>query len=348
VEALIAQEQAKVEGVDVAKPKAEDIQSAELNIQEKTDSLDVARKAHAMMEVNYEDAKRAYERAKGLLDAGAASQEYFDQAKTQYRSAEEDMKRGRSEEAAAEKTLEQAKIAYKRLLDSIDDNEYERALHLAEIARLQAQLSQLNNDLKKTKIRAPVSGPVLNKYVEDSRVLTPGTELLELGDMDSIEIESDILSEEVGRVRAGNVVELRGKALEDKNAVGYVTRIYPSGFEKVSALGVEQQRVKVIIGFENKGLGLRPGTSLDVRIVTQESPDALAVPNRAVFRHDGGWAVFVADGGKARLRPIEVGIRNDEWVEVQKGLTAKDVVVAEHSNTLSDGIAIDPIPSNES
>lgn len=338
--ALIAQERARVTGVDVAKPKDEDLASAELHIQEMRDALEIARQARTRLGVQYQEAQRAYERAKSLLAAGATSEAALDEAETRYKSLAEDIKSAESEKASAQKALEQAEIAYKRVVDSVDDNEFERTMHLAEIDRLEAQLSRLQNDLNKTNICSPVAGPVLEKYVEDSRVLAAGVPLLEIGDMNSIEIESDILSEEIPQVRVGNFVELRGKALDREEAIGRVKRIYPSGFEKISALGVEQQRVKVIVAFDNEKLQLRPGTSIDVRIVTAESENTLAVPDRAVFRNEDGWALFVAEDGHARLRTIEVGLRNDEWVEVLSGVAEEDRVIAELSNTLSDGAKV--------
>lgn len=340
VEAQIKQRKAQILGVDVAKPKPEDIESAKLRVVEMNHALEISRKAQSAAQANFDEAAREYDRAKGLFQAGAASQSYLDEANMRFTAlqAEKDQRSLEIERAA--QALDQARLAEQRLVGSIDDNEYQRESFLAEIAAQEAELAILKDDLSKTSIKAPVTGPVLEKLVEDSRVLVEGTQLLRIGDMDSIEIECDVLSEEISAVAPGNKVVIKGKALMGKTLEGAVKRIYPSGFMKISALGVEQQRVKTIIDFDNAEAKLRPGTSVDIEIITQESPQALAVPDRAVFRNGDTWAVFVVEGGRARLRTVEVGIRNEDWAEILSGLTETDEVVAELTNNLADGVRV--------
>ena len=255
IEARIAQKKAEVAGVDIAKPKPEDIESAKLRITEMQDAREIAKTARAVIHVNFNEAERAYHRAKGLLEAGAVSESYFDEAEMRFKGLEEGRERAKLEEEAAEKALEQAQLAYQRLVGSIDDNEFQRESLLAEIDGLRAQLAILRDDFGKTDVKAPVSGPVLEKFVEDQRVLAAGSPLLKLGDMESIEIECDVLSEEISQVDVGNKVLISGKALQGRLLKGKVKRIYPSGFMKISALGVEQQRVRTLIAF-----GWRPPT----------------------------------------------------------------------------------------
>ena len=340
IEAHIAQKKAEVAGVDVAKPKPEDIESAKLHVTEKADLLEIASKTRAVIEINYDEAERSYNRAKGLLETGAASESFFDEADRRYKSLIEDRARVKLEESAATKALAQAEIARERLVNSIDDNEYLRDSIEAEIDMLKVQLAMLHDDLKKTEVRAPVSGPVFEKFVEDQRVLEAGSMLLKIGDLESIEIECDVLSEEVSRVHVGNKVLISGKALQGRTLEGTVTRIYPAGFMKISSLGVEQQRVRTLIGFDNAEARLRPGTSVDVEIVTAEAVDVLAVPDRAIFRHEGGWAVFTVEGGRAKLTPVMVGLRNEDWTQILYGIAPETVVVSELKNDLEDGIRV--------
>ena len=117
----------------------------------------------------------------------------------------------------------------------------------------------------------------MEKFIEDEQVLPPGAPLLAIGDLSSIEVEADILSEEIGVVRVGQGVEISGKALGGKIVHGKVKTIYPSGFKKISSLGIEQQRVKTLIAFDNSDIGLRPEVSVDVKIIIAESPDALRI-----------------------------------------------------------------------
>ncbi|MCL4693789.1 MAG: hypothetical protein KJ060_14915, partial [Candidatus Hydrogenedentes bacterium] len=158
-----------------------------------------------------------------------------------------------------------------------------------------------------------------------------------------IEIECDVLSEEVGRINRGDPVEITGKALNDEVIMGSVERIYPAGFKKISALGIEQQRVRTIIAFDNAQTDLRPGTSVDVRIITDEAADAVAVPERATFRSEGGWAVFVVQGGEAVLTPVEIALKNDDWAAIASGVQAGETVVAEPKTELKDGMAVSPL-----
>ncbi len=339
-EARIKQKKADIAGVDVAKPKPEDIQSAKLHVTEMADLLEIANKTRAVIDINYAEAARAYDRAKGLLETGAASESFFDEAERRYKSLIEDRERAKLEESAATKALTQAEIARERLVNSIDDNEYLRDSIEAEIDMLRAQLAMKHGDLKKTEVRAPVSGPVFEKFVEDQRVLEAGSMLLKIGDLESMEIECDVLSEEVSRVRVGNKVLISGKALRGGTLEGTVTRIYPAGFMKISSLGVEQQRVRTLIGFDDAHAQLRPGTSIDVEIITAEAVDVLAVPDRAVFRNEGAWAVFTVEGGRAKLTPVKVGLRNEDWAQILDGVTPETVIVSELKNDLEDGIRV--------
>ncbi|MFP6581712.1 MAG: efflux RND transporter periplasmic adaptor subunit [Candidatus Hydrogenedentota bacterium] len=340
VEALIVQIKAFETGVDIEKPKDEDIASAQLRVREMEDTLRITEKSYDVLEINMRKAKRAYDRAKGLLKAGATSESLHDEAELLYEGLVEDLKRVRLEEGVAKMGLEQAQIALQRLSGSVDDNEYMRDSYLAEIDGLNARLASMQDDLKKAKVTSPVSGPVLEKFIEDQRVLMAGEPLLKIGDMASIEIECDVLSEEISPMKVGNKVEIKGKALTTGPIFGIVDRIYPSGFMKISSLGVEQQRVRTIIAFDNSQVQLRPGTSVDVRIITAELENALAIPDRALFRDSGAWAVYVVNDDKAYLTQVEVGLRNDDWAEIVSGLDEGAVIVSELKNALVDGIGV--------
>jgi HlyD family secretion protein len=243
-------------------------------------------------------------------------------------------------EDSARKTLQLAELAAKRLEGSIDDNEYMRSAYKAEIDSLNAQLDVLKKNREKARIVAPVAGPILEKYVSDRRVLPPGTPLLKLGDLTSMEIECDILSEDAGRVKAGQAVAIEGKAMGGKSVEGKVKRVYPSAFMKISSLGIEQQRVKVLIDFDNSQLSLRAGTRVDVRIITNAHDKVVAVPERATFRREGKWYIFTVQGGRAELTPISIGLKNESWAEVSEGLKDGDEIVLEPGNELTPGMRV--------
>ncbi|GMV91138.1 MAG: hypothetical protein AMXMBFR82_09160 [Candidatus Hydrogenedentota bacterium] len=343
VEAMIQQAEARLTSVDVEKPKPEELASAELRVEQELDRQEIAQKELAIAENDLADAEREYTRVKALHESGAVSQSQLDNAERAFKNAQANLQRARLAVQANQKGREMANLASERLQGSIGDNEFMRRVYNAEIENLQTQLAQLQDDLEKATIESPVDGVILEKFVEDSRVMAAGSPLLRIGDMSTIEIECDVLSEEVGRINVGDPVEITGKALNDEVIMGSVERIYPAGFKKISALGIEQQRVRTIIAFDNAEVELRPGTSVDVRIITDEAPGTVAVPERSTFRSDGGWAIFVVKNGEAVLTPVEIALKNDDWAAIASGVQAGETVVAEPKTELEDGMAVSPL-----
>ena len=340
VEAQIAWARAQIAGVDTGKPKQEDIATAEMRAREMADALAIAERDAEIGRINFENAHKEFERLQRLLAQGVVSQRQFDDADRAYRAAEQNLSRGQLGISAAGKARQVAELGSRRVVASMDDNEYMRAVYEAEVQVLEARLEMLRGDLQKTEITAPIAGPVLEKMVENKRVLQPGAPILRIGDLASIEIESDVLSEEIVRVQVGDAVEIAGKAVQDASVTGKVTRIYPSAFMKISSLGIEQQRVKTMIGFDNTTLKLRAGTRLDVHIITDEKPETIAVAERSTFRREGAWYIFKVTDGAAVLSPITLGLRNDDWAEIVEGVALDDVIVVEPKNELEDGMRV--------
>ncbi|MBL7649269.1 MAG: efflux RND transporter periplasmic adaptor subunit [Candidatus Hydrogenedentes bacterium] len=336
-EFLIQQSQFQIDGLASGKPKKEDTDTASVRIKEMSDQLQIAETQHRVAGIESEQARREYERVKKLVEEGVAAQSLLDDAQRTHEGLLEQVDRAQLAVAAARKNVEIAQLAASRVASSMDDNEYMRQVYGAEIQRLEAELAILQSDFKKAMICAPVSGPVLEKYIENTRVLAAGTPIMKLGDLGTMEIESDVLSEEVVAVTPGDAVELIGKALGEAPVLGKVDRIYPSAFQKISSLGIEQQRVKTIIAFDNSALQLRAGTRLDVRIITDETTDAIAVPERSVFRREGEWYVFVVDGGSAELRKVTVGLKNDTWAAITSGLELEEAIILDPKNDLEPG-----------
>ncbi len=342
LDARIAQAQAQITGVDKAKPKPEDLEAASVRAKSLGDEANAAARARDEANAALGEAQKAFERTKGLLEKGVVSQSEFDMAQSRSDIAQAALARANAAASAAQKGVRVGDLNAQRLAGSIDDNEYMRQVYTAEAEALAAQRDVFASDLGKTELRAPVAGPVLEKYLADERAVVPGTPLIKIGDLATLEIESDVLSEEVGRIREGAQVELLGKAFGGAERMGAVKRIYPSAFMKISALGVEQQRVKVLIGLEpaKDGLPLRPGTRLDVRIITGEKLDTLAVPERSAFRRQGQWYVFKVVSGTATLAPVTIGLKNDAFAEILDGLAEGDTIITEPMNDLTDGAPV--------
>ena len=326
-----------IESVDIAKPKPEDIESARLKAAEAQLQAQSAAKSVQIATIAFADAEREFHRNEQLLAEKVIQRAQYDVAKRVYDTARTQLADSEIREQASSHSLEIARVAYDRIRRSVDDNEYQRGVYQAQIREREADIALLRDQLAKTTIRAPVCGIVLERNLESEQVLTAGTPILKIGDMNTLEIESDILSEEVGRVQPGQRVEITGKALDFRTVEGTVKRIYPGGFKKISALGIEQQRVKVIVAFDNGALQLRPYVSVDLRIIVDEHRDVLTVPDQTVFKNGDEWAVLVIENERLALRPVRVGLRNDQLVEVVEGLAPADVVVAEPTNELRAG-----------
>jgi HlyD family secretion protein len=194
------------------------------------------------------------------------------------------------------------------------------------------------------EVRSPIDGRVLRVFQESATVVTPGMRLLELGDPTDLELEIDVLSTDAVKVRPGAPVLLEhwggGEPLHAR-----VRLVEPSAFTKVSALGVEEQRVYVIATFVDppeRWRALGDAYRVESRIVVWESPDVLKVPAGAVFPHKDGRAVFVIADGVARLREIRTGHSNGLETEVVDGLEPGTEVVVYPGDKVRDGTRVAP------
>lgn len=188
-------------------------------------------------------------------------------------------------------------------------------------------------------VTAPVAGRVVRVIHESEGVVTPGQPLVELGNARALEVEVELLSADAVRVGPGTRVILTRWGGE-RPIEARVRTVEPAGFTKVSALGVEEQRVRVIsdiVSPEQEWQRLGDGYRVDASFVLWEGAKVLHVPASALFRLDSGWAVFVAADGFARRKPVEVGHRNGLSAEVLKGLEEGELVVTHPDDSVTDG-----------
>ena len=156
-----------------------------------------------------------------------------------------------------------------------------------------------------------------------------------MGDLDQIEVVAEILSARATQINVGDPVEVFGEAIGAKPIAGQVKRIFPAGFEKVSSLGVEQQRVNVVIALEKRPARLGVGFRVYVRIIYATAADVLTIPRTALLRtRDGGWQVLEVQNGRTKFTGVTVGLMNDDQVEVKEGLSPKSQVVAQPTSEL--------------
>ena len=189
-------------------------------------------------------------------------------------------------------------------------------------------------------LHAPVSGRVLAIKEKSETVVQSGTPLIDLGDPVQLEIVADYLSSEAVSLHSGQRAIIEGWGGAPLNAI--VQRVEPSAFTKVSALGIEEQRVNVIVNLTDPPSAwptLGHGYRVDVRVIVWEG-EAVIVPLTALFRHADGWAVFVDDGGVARLRSVKPGHRAGLQVEVVDGVAPDEPVVVNPSERIEDGTRV--------
>lgn len=218
----------------------------------------------------------------------------------------------------------------------------EFALQVAdyELAQAQAALLQLENPTggAAMEVKAPVSGLVLRVQQESATIVAPGTAILEIGDPSDLEIEAEILSRDAVGIQPGAVVSVEQWGGAPTQA--RVRRVEPAAFTKVSALGVEEQRVLVLSDFADaspalKALGDR--FRVEVRVAVWHGADVLLVPSGALFREGSDWKTFLHDRGKAKAVTVQAGHTDGKMTEVLGGLKAGDEVLLHPPDSVKDG-----------
>lgn len=279
-------------------------------------------------------------------------------AEAEVAQAEAELTFAREEHVRGHKLIVDGTIS-QRELDNIERNYKTRQAALAtaraglqirgfELAQAKAQMMSpidtqaLHGTCECIAITAPVSGRVLRIPNPSERVVPAGEPLLEIGDPADLEIVVDFLSADAVKVEPGQrvIIERWGGGTELE---GRVRRVEPFGYTKVSALGIEEQRVNVIIDLTSAPAEWRRlghGYQVDVRIVLWEQPDVITVPLTALFRNGEDWAVFVAAEGRATLSNVRIGRRNGLMAEVTHGLSPNQQIIAHPSDQVVDGVRL--------
>lgn len=278
------------------------------------------REAEALVErtrVERNQSRRNFERALKLEASGVISREELELAETAHANLEKALEAARFRARAADYEVEVAK------------------------AGLLALAQERGNHPRLVNLRSPVSGHVLRLLQQSEHVINAGTPILQVGHPSRLEIVSDLLSTEAVKVKAGNPVLLENWGGEGALRAK-VRTVESSGFTKISALGVEEQRVNIVMDFVDPPGRLGDGYRVDVRIIVWETSDALTIPASALFRSGEGWSVFVIEHGRARTRVVEVGHRNALQAEVTKGLREGTEVIVHPGNQVADGVRVSP------
>jgi HlyD family secretion protein len=246
-------------------------------------------------------------------------------------------------------------------LQQVEQVRLEYARREALVANAEAALEMRQHQLEQARARladygqgdtpgagrdlvAPVAGRILRLVSESSRTIIAGTPLLEIGDPSQLEVVVDLLSADAMRIDVGAEASITGWG-GDRNLMAQVALIEPIGFTRVSALGVEEQRVSVHLDFKGPTTeGIYPGHlyRVEAEIETTRFPSATLAPVAALFRNGSDWSVFRVEEGKARLTHIAVEARNAEWAAVSEGLAPGSTVIIHPSDLIADGALVAP------
>jgi HlyD family secretion protein len=266
-----------------------------------------------------EMARHVYERAQRLWQTNSISREEFDNAEHKHALAKEGL---RVAEFGTHIATFESEIAKAALL------------------RTQPGAADAN----RLEIHSPIDGAVLHVFQESAGVVQSGTRILELGDPSDLEVEVDVLSSDAVKIRPGAKARLEHWG-GDLPLLARVRLVEPAGFLKISALGVEEQRVYVILDLldpleKRKTLG--DAYRVEARIVIWEGRDVLKTPAGALFRHEDSWAVFVVESGRAQVRPVRAGRGNGLETEILEGLQENERVIVHPSDKIRGGTSVVP------
>jgi HlyD family secretion protein len=315
------------------------VRAAEAALRQVEPKLEEVRAAQAYAEAELTRARVA---ARG----NAVSQSELESLEMTYRQRSEELRSTRIAEEIARFELQQAQAALIRSRPRVDDSQNADS-HNDDATGDNGPQSPLTEADPAHgangwifPIFAPISGRVLRVFQESAAVVTPGTPLVELGDPGDLEVEIDVLSRDAVQIHPGDLVLLEHWGGE-KPLEGRVQIVEPSGFTKISTLGVEEQRVNVIVDLveplENR-LTLGDGFRVEARIVVDEARDVLKVPTSALFRVGKEWALFKLVDHVVRQQIVKVGRQNGLEAEILSGLQAGDQVVLHPSDRVEEGV----------
>lgn len=279
-------------------------------------AMDLARAQLLEAEAAHDFVASETNRAIALYQKGAISQRSYDTAIREQKTAQAAVSSALANLAVREKELESA------------------------LAVLRPDRTRENGSCC-VEVLAPASGRVLRVLTESEQVVQPGTPILEIGDPGEMEVVVELLSRDAVRVQAGAEATITGWGGDPIQAL--VERVEPSAVTKVSALGIDEQRVKVILallGQPDQWSQLGHGFRAITRITLARRDDVLTVPVGALFRDGANWAIYAVIDGRAMLRQITVGDRNDSLAEVLDGVQPGDAVILHPGNLVADGVSV--------
>ena len=291
--------------------------AAELRLASSMDALEQAKATVARAQAMRDMAATDLERNETLAKGGAATAAQLDQARVEARAKGSELTSAKFAATVAEHDIVQARAALARFTPGAMKSE-------------------------QFEITSPVHGQVLHVIHKSEGVVSAGTALLEVGDRQALELVADVLSQDAVGIKPGmaaRIVHWGG----DAPLAAKVRRVEPAAFTKVSALGVDEQRVNIVLDLDSPAedwRSLGDGFSVEIEITVWSKPDVLQVPTSALFRDGTAWSVFVVTRGRASTRHVEPGHRGPLQTEIRTGLQPDETVVIHPGAAIRDGTRV--------
>jgi HlyD family secretion protein len=305
---------------------------------------DVLRATDAQVEANAARARRAekeHKRIATLAQKGGASHQQLDDAALEAETAVIDLREQEMLRAAFNTLFTATKLGPEYIDEWLGRKRIERELVVQQLTQARARLARAEHDVALAAIVSPIDGLVLERFEQGGGPLPAGRPLLRLGDLEELEVIAEVLTQDALRLASGAEVRLTATGLGESLG-GQVKRVEPAGFTKLSSLGVEQQRVKVVVAPAKRQAGLGVGYRLQARFFTGVKQKALIVPRFSVLQGlEGEHYLFKVVAGKLVRQAVEVGLRNDLDFEIVDGLSPDEHIVATPDTEMREGDPLD-------
>jgi HlyD family secretion protein len=266
----------------------------------------------------------------------AVTEDELDDARTRAETAVIELRKQEFYAAALRALVVAVNLGPRFVNEYIARKELEREVLVEQLVQARARLAKAEHRLSLARVVSPIDGVVLERFEQGDSPLSAGQPLLLLGNLDELEVIAEVLTQDTLRLEPGSEVSLE-PAARIEPIPGKVKRIEPAGFTKLSSLGVEQQRVNVIVSLAGPHDHLGVGYRLQARFFTGSKKDALIVPRFSVLQEpEGGFYVLEVQNGRLEKQPVEIGLRSDLELEVTAGVSESDRIVARPDSSLRE------------
>jgi HlyD family secretion protein len=316
-------------------------------IQAAQEALKAADEQVAAERARKERAEKRLKRMTSLSAQKAIPQSRMDDVRLEAETALIELRRQEFYRAAFKALMVAIRLGPQYIEQYLDRKKLEKKSLMHQLERARAALDAAEHDLALARIESPIDGVVLKKYDQGDSTLNAGKPLLLLGNTAEMEVVADVLTQDALRLKTGGKV-IMDSASGRRKISGSVKTIEPAGFTKLSSLGVEQQRVKVIVSLKEQQKDLGVGYRLQARFITGSKENALTVPRFSVLQaQDRSYYVFTVQDGHLQRQPVKLGLQSDLTLEITEGLSETDTIVAKPDGSMTEGYDIDPVMHKE-